>query len=206
MRSLSRILPRAAVLAASILLSGAQAADEPKPLDQGRLDPSWFGPAVEFRTTSHIDYLWAKPGFSCKGKTLRIEKWPDPVFVGKERRGRDAARAFELAAGMPLRIRTVLGYSLKGYAEVTSEGGDLVLNGRLVDYVAKGTFGKSTPQATWDMKINDANTGELLVALHHRRLISFSTVEERIDMWLEEFGQALHDDFTVAAKGKPAKK
>ena len=54
------------------------------------------------------------------------------------------------------------------------------------------------------MKITAASSGELLVALHHRRLISLSTVEERIDMWLEEFGKALKDDLAIAAAGQPA--
>jgi hypothetical protein len=57
----------------------------------------------------------------------------------------------------------------------------------------------SNPQATWDMKINDAASGELLVAVHHRRLMSLSTVEERIVMWLEEFGRALRDGLEEAA-------
>ena len=198
MRTSSKTLLPAAALAAAVLFSPSHAADESKALDDGRLDPSWFGAAVEFRTTPTIDYLWAKPGFSCKGKVLRIEPWPDPVFVGRERRGRDAAKAFQLAEGMPMRLRTVLRHVLKGFSEVASEGGDLVLSGRLVDYVSKGTMGKSPPQATWDMRITDAKTGELLVALHHRRLMSISTVEERIDMWLEEFGEALKSDLALA--------
>ena len=194
----------AAILTVLTFLAPEGSAGEAKSLDDGRLDPGWFGPGVEFRTTSVIDYVWVKPGFSIQGKKLRVENWPDPQFLGKERRGRDAAKAYELTDGMPLRIRTVLRSTLKGVAEVASEGGDLILSGRLVDYVAKGTLGKSAPQATWDMKITAASSGELLVALHHRRLISLSTVEERIDMWLEEFGKALKDDLAIAAAGQPA--
>ena len=166
-------LVMALTLAASAAASAAAAVDEQR-LDDGRLDPAWFGSGVEFRTTSVIDYVWVKPGFSLKGKRLRIEAWPEPVFVAKERRPRDAARAYELAEQMPLRLRTVLRRSLQGFAEVTTEGGDLVLSGRLVDYVAKGTMGKSTPQATWDIKITDAASGELLAAVHHRKLIAAS--------------------------------
>ncbi len=193
-----------AALMALALVAPTGAAGEPERLDDGRLDPSWFGPAVEFRTTAVIDYVWVKPGFSLKGKKLRIEKWPDPAFLGKERRPRDAAKAYELAETMPLRLRTILHHTLEGFAEVTTEGGDLALSGRLVDYVAKGTMGKSAPQATWDMKITDAASGELLVAVHHRKRISISTVEERIDMWLEKFGEALRDDLAIAASGQPA--
>jgi len=186
------------------LTASATAAVDPQRLDDGRLDPAWFGSGVEFRTTSVIDYVWVRPGFSLKGKRLRIETWPEPVFVARERRPRDAARAYELAEQMPLRLRTVLRRSLEGFAEVTTQGGDLVLSGRLVDYVAKGTMGKSSPQATWDIKITDAASGDLLAAVHHRKLISLSTVEERIDMWLEKFGEALRDDLAIAASGEPA--
>ncbi len=193
-----------AVVMALTLAASATAAVDPKRLDDGRLDPAWFGSGVEFRTTSVIDYVWVRPGFSLKGKRLRIEAWPEPVFVARERRPRDAARAYELAEQMPLRLRTVLRHSLQGFAEVTTEGGDLVLSGRLVDYVAKGTMGKSSPQATWDIKITDAASGELLAAVHHRKLISLSTVEERIDMWMEKFGEALRDDLAIAASGEPA--
>src|SRR5437867_8674193 len=194
----------AAILTVLTFLAPEGSAGEAKSLDDGRLDPGWFGPGVEFRTTSVIDYVWVKPGFSLKGKKLRIEAWPDPVIVAKERRPRDAARAYELAELMPLRLRTILRRSLEEFAEVTTEGGDLVLNGRLVDYVAKGTMGKSSPQATWDIKITDAASGELLAAVHHRKLISLSTVEERIDMWLEKFGEALRDDLAIAASGELA--
>ncbi len=179
-------------------------AGEQKGLDDGRLDPAWFGPAVKFRTTSVIDYVWVKPGFSVKGKRLRVEKWPDPVFLGQERKGRDAAKAYELVEKMPLRIRSALRQSLRGFAEIASEGGDLVLSGRLVDYVGKGTMRAHQPQATWDIKITDVATGELLAAVHHRTLMSISTTEERIDKWLAKFGDALKEDLAIAASGEPA--
>src|SRR3990172_2706777 len=117
------------ILVALVLATPCWAAGEEKHLDDGRLDPAWFGPSVEFKTTSVIDYVWVKPGFSIKGKKLRVEKWPDPEFLGIERRGRDAARAYELAERMPLRIRAILRHSLQGVAEIVSEGGDLVLSG-----------------------------------------------------------------------------
>ena len=180
------------------------AAGQKKGLDDGRLDPAWFGPAVEFRTTAVIDYVWVKPGFSVRGKKLRVEKWPDPVFLGPERKGRDAAKAFELVGSMPLRIRGALRQSLGGYAEMVTEGGDLILSGRLVDYVGKGTMRAHHPQATWDIKITDAASGELLAAIHHRTLMSISTTEERIDLWLAKFGDALKEDLAIAASGEPA--
>src|SRR5512132_3060640 len=137
-----------AVLAAFFLWCGPVPADEPL-LDGGRLDPAWFGQKVEFKTTDTIDFVWVKPGFTIKGKKLRVEPWPDPSFLGKERKARDAAMAIELTESMPRNIRTVLRHELQDVAEVVKEGGDLVLSGRLVDYVGKGTMRGSNPQATW---------------------------------------------------------
>ena len=113
------MLPRngfIAALFALALLAPAGAAEPGKTLDDGRLDPAWFGPGVEFRTTDDIDYVWVKPGFSLKGKKLRVEKWPDPAFLGKDRRGRDSARAFELVDNMPMKIRSSLKVTLQGTA------------------------------------------------------------------------------------------
>lgn len=193
------------VIAVALLIDSpaASAAENAERLDDGRLDPSWFGRDVAFRAAHDFDYVWVKPGFTAKGKKLRVEPWPDPLFEGKERKARDAAMAFELAEHMPSRIRTVLRHSLRGVAEVVTEGGDLILSGRLVDFVAKGTMRASNPQATWDMKITDAATGELLVAVHHRKLMSISTVEERIVAWLEKFGEALKEGLPTAASGEP---
>jgi protocatechuate 3,4-dioxygenase beta subunit len=168
-------------------------------LDGGRLDPAWFGAPVEFHSTDAFDFVWVKPGFTVKGKTLRVEPWPDPVFLGEPRRGRDAAMAFELTDSMPLRIRSTLRHTLDGVASVVPAGGDLVVSGRFVDYVAKGTMAPASPQATWDLKINDTATGELVVAVHHRVIPSISTVEQRLDSWLETFGNTLKNDVAPAS-------
>jgi len=59
----------------------------------------------------------------------------------------------------------------------------------------------SRPRAGFDSLLAG---GELLVAVHHRKLMVISTTEERIDMWLEEFGKALRDDLAIVASGNPA--
>ncbi|HEV8377184.1 MAG TPA: hypothetical protein VGR38_13220, partial [Candidatus Polarisedimenticolia bacterium] len=62
--------------------------------------------------------------------------------------------------------------------------------------------------ATMDIKLTDKASGELLAAIHHRVISGTmaSEVDDKIAKWLEEFGEALHDDLAIAAKGKPAKK
>src|SRR5712692_3581411 len=79
MRWLGRAIPVslfASILAAGVVGAGGKG----KKLDNGLLDPSWFGPNVEFRTTENIDYVWAKPGFSIKGRKLLITSGPIPSF------------------------------------------------------------------------------------------------------------------------------
>ncbi len=213
-RSLRRAIPitlSACILAASALVKG----DEGRKLDKGLLDPAWFGPGVEFRTTDTIDYLWAKPGFSIKGRKLHIEKWSDPEFLGERREARDSAKASELTEVMPSRLRGALAASLSGIAEVSRDEGDITVTGRIVDCAAGSKaakmwvgFGAGKAYATWDIKFIDKATGELLVAVHHRSVsgTSLSEIDDKLAKWLEEFGQVLHDDLAVLASAQTAKK
>ena len=100
-------------------------------LDEGMLDPSWFGGSPEFRATEEIDYLWAAPGLDLKGATIRIAEWEDPKFLGKDRDAKDKAKAVELTDRWPSWLRGALS-AVPGIT-TTKEGGDYVLQGRLVD-------------------------------------------------------------------------
>jgi len=199
------------ILSAGTILAGGEA----KKLDKGKLDPSWFGPNVEFRETEDIDYVWAKPGFSLKGKKLHIDKWSDPVFQGEERDAKDSAKASELTEIMPSRLRGALAATLSGVAEVSRDTGDVEMTGRLVDCSAGSKaakmwvgYGAGSASATMDIKLTDKASGELLAAIHHRVISGTlaSEVDDKIAKWLEKLGKALHDDLAVAAKGKIAKK
>jgi len=198
-----------------LLAMGVVLAAEGKKLDKGILDPAWFGPSVEFRTTEDIDYVWVKPGFSIKGHKLSIAPWGDPALLGEDRGPRDAAKASELTEVMPSRLRGALGNTLSGVAEVSKDDGDIELTGRLSDCDAGSKaakvwvgLGAGHASATMDVKLTDKASGELLAAIHHRvvSVTNASEVDDKIAKWLEKLGQALHDDFAVAAKGKPAKK
>ena len=192
--------------------SPVSAADEgQKRLDDGLLDPSWFGPGIVFRQGEEIDFLWVKPGFSIKGRKIHIDKWADPVFLGKERRPKDSAKAAELTELMPTRMRGALGAALAGYAEVSRDDGDLVMTGRFVDCNTGSKakkfligMGAGHADATWDIKIVDKTSGEVLVAIHHRCVsgTAMSEIDDKIAKWLEKFGKALHDD--LAASNAPA--
>lgn len=185
-------------------------------MDDGLLDPAWFKTAGEFRKTDAVDYLWVKPGFEVRGHTLKIDAWQDHDFLGKKRDAKDAAKAAELTEMMPSRLRGALAAELDGVATVSRESGDLIVTGRFVDCNAGSKaakllvgMGAGSAAATWDIKITDAATGELLVAAHHRVIsgTALSEIDDKIAKWLEKFGHALagrlQAEYTV---GKPAKK
>jgi hypothetical protein len=213
-KSLRRSIPM--TLSVCLFAAGASVAGhEGKKLDKGLLDPAWFGPNVEFRTTEDIDYIWARPGFSLKGRKLHIEKWSDPEFLGEEREARDSAKASELTEVMPSRLRGALASTLSGIAEVSRDEGDIMVTGRIVDCESGSKaakmwvgFGAGKAYATWDIKFTDMATGEVLVAVHHRSIsgTAYSEIDDKIAKWLEKFGEALRDDLAVVASGKVARK
>lgn len=186
-------------------------------LDDGTLDPAWSGTAADaFRETENVDYLWVKDGFTLQGRTLRIAPWEDFKFLRKDKRDtKDASKAGELTDVMPARLRGALGAALEGRARVSREDGDLVLTGRFVDVNAGSKaakfligLGAGSATATWDMKITDATTGEVVVALHHRSISGtvMSEIDDKITKWLERFGEAAKADFAEFKAGKPRKK
>lgn len=182
-------------------------------LDEGMLDPSWFGGAPEFRETDEIDYLWVAPGLDLKGATIRIAEWEDPQFLGKDRDAKDKAKAVELTDRWPSWLRG----SLSAVAGITAtkEGGDYVLIGRLVDCNAGSKaakwlvgMGAGSATATWDLKLMRGS--EMVLALHHRAIsgTNMSDIEDKIVKWLDEGLVPMFEQgpSSIYASGKAAKK
>lgn len=200
-------------LAVPIVIAAAAAAQN---LDEGLLDPAWYGKeSLAFHTNDEIDYFWVKDGLSLAGRSLHIQDWSDPVFLGKQRDAKDAAKASSVTEQMPGLLRGALSTSLKGVT-VSRQEGDIAVTGRVVDCNAgsKGAkmwvgMGAGSASATWDLKFTDVATGELLLAVHHRAISGtmMSEIEDKVIKWLEEFGALLAGDPAAAyARAKPAKK
>jgi hypothetical protein len=196
----------------------AAAAGASNRLDDGLLDPAWFGQDLEFRSSAQLDYFWVKPGFSLQGKTIQVEDWPDPVFLGVKADvdSKDSGRAFQLSASMANWIRGSLSNALGDYAQVSKGEGDYLLSGRFVDVnagskVAKWMvgLGAGSATATWDIKLVDKNTGELVAAMHHRSVSGthMSDIDDKILKWLDkDFGPAMRQNLASYASAKKAKK
>lgn len=165
-------------------------------LDDGLLDPSWFGEGVAFTKGDDVDYAWVKPGLDLSGHTLFMKPWEDPAMLRKGRDGKDNAKATELTDSFPGMLRGALTGAFNGRAKVSRTEGDLVLTGRFVDANAGSKaakwligLGAGSETATWDLKIQDAKTGELLMAVHHRSIsgTAMTSIQDKLVKWADKF-------------------
>lgn len=186
-------------------------------LDEGLLDTSWFGGAGEWRQAGELDYLWVRDGFSVEGMTVHVADWEEPTFLGKDRDTKDRARAFELTENMPQWLRGALSSALSGTAEVSTEGGDLRLEGRFVDVNAGSNaakwlvgFGAGSANATWDMRFVDVDSGEVVAGIHHRSVsgTNMSDIDDKVVKWMDEaLVPAMRNGLaSVYAAGEPRRK
>lgn len=187
-------------LALGLTLTAPLAAVEPA-LDEGRLDPAWFDAELEFRETDEIDYLWVAPGFSLEGRGLRFAPWPEPELlgpVGAKRDAKDRRLAKQLNATMPELFAEAFGGAFGDRITVVDAGEDVRVEGRIVDCSTGATaakvlvgFGAGAGSTTVDLKLVDATSGALLVAIHHRAVsgTSFSTTDSKFARWAEEMAE-----------------
>ena len=181
----------------------ASEAPAPKPVapkaplqDDGLLDPAWFGEGVSFTKGDDVDYFWVKPGLNLAGHTLFMKPWEDPAMLRKGRDGKDNAKATEITDSFPGMLRGALTGAFNGRAKVSRTEGDLTLVGRFVDANAGSKaakwligLGAGSETATWDLKILDPKTGEILVAVHHRAIsaTAMSNIQDKLVKWADKF-------------------
>jgi len=191
------------------------------PMDDGKLDPFWFGEGLEFREADEIDYLWVKEGFSFDGRLLHFAAWPEPRFQGDDAEDRDEAD-HELAESMSADLaETFAGVFAAELADrnVTTSltEGEILVEGRIVDCSTGSSatkvlvgFGAGSGNTTIDLRFTDAASGELLVGLHHRVVsgTSWSTTDSKFSKWIEKLGKAINKKgvATLYAKGDPTNK
>jgi hypothetical protein len=178
----------------------AQPAPAPKTvvrLDDGLLDPAWFAEDIQFTQGKEVDYYWIKPGLNLTGRTLYMKPWEDPAMLNPSRDGKDNAKATVLTDSLPATIRGALTGHLKGQVKVSRSEGDVEVTGRVVDCNAGNLavkmlvgLGAGQERVTFDIKMLDAQTRELLVAIHHRTIsgTALSNLEGKLVKWSDHFG------------------
>lgn len=193
--------PAAAVPAAPVAAPppSEPALTKPK-LDSGLLDPAWFGSEVAFSKSDDVDFFWIKPGLDITGKVIHMVAWDDPAMLKPGRDGKDNAKATALTDSFPGMLRGAMAGALSGKAKVSRTEGDLLLIGRIVDANAGSKaakwlvgYGAGSETATWDLKIVDTRTKEVLLAVHHRAISGtyMSTIDDKLIKWAEKFGHFL---------------
>jgi hypothetical protein len=206
----------AALLLAFAILAPARAAG---PLDEGKLDPAWFGAGLEFREAEEIDYLWVKPGFTLEGRKLRFAPWQEPEFRGEdasERDAKDKRLANDLTRDLPEVFAEAFQNGLGSRVPQVESGEEVTAVGRIVDCSTGSTaakfwvgMGAGSGSTTFDLKFVDAASGELLAALHHRVVSgsNLSTTDSKLVDWVDELADELGEKGLdrLYAKGKRVK-
>jgi len=174
------------------------------PLDEGRLDPAYFGGPREFREAEDIDYLWVKDGFAIDGHTFQFAAWPDPIFLGDAKPDADDRRlAHQMNEELPKLFQESLGAQWSGRAKTSMTEGDVRVEGRIVDCSAGSVaakafvgFGAGAGNTTVDLRFTDAKTGELLAAVHQRVVsgTNWSTTDSKMAHWIDKLGKDVAKD------------
>jgi len=164
-------------------------------LDHDLLDPAYFGiDGALMKETKVADFMWVKPGFSFKGHTLKVE-WGQPHMLASKDDKFDLEAADHLTKVLPLEFSKFMAASLWPAAKVSSTEGDLILTGRIVMINVRSRFSFSKNILTFDIKIMNAVSGEVVLACHHR-VIPYGTegsglrsLEARVSTYAFEFSE-----------------
>ncbi len=189
---------------AVLLMAVPPAVSADKKLDDGRLEPEWFGAgALEFRESDELDYLWVKPGFVVEGRKLRFAAWQEAEFKGENAEDRDLKDkrlASELTEALPGLFADAFANGFGDRVPLVEEGEEVTVIGRIVDCSTGSEaakfwvgMGAGSGFTTFDVKFVDAASGETLAAIHHRVVsgTNWSTTDSKLVDWIDEFTDAL---------------
>ncbi len=174
-------------------------------LDGGLLDPAWFGSAAHFRAIPRLGFDWVKPGLALQGRTLRIQPWDKPAWLGRAREGRDRAFAEDQRTALLDGLADGLQKGLAGIARVSRTEGDVLVEGRVVDAAGESPDAQfsGVVSLTFDLKLVDAVSGELLAAFH-QTLVGEGEREAMAHYgpWCADLGRRLMEAGGVAAPAR----
>jgi hypothetical protein len=194
--------PPAALLLLLPALLSAQAGG----LDAGRLDPAWFGPGATFQPSKTLGFQWVKPGLDLRGRTIQLMAWEAPAWLLGRRDSKDQVFLQRVEGSLPKGLDRGLRRGLKGSLPVSSTHGDVRLIARAVDAEGQAdsylAVGRST--LSFDLKLVDGATGELLGAFHDTlESPGADYLPSRFERWCQELGRLLAASMAPAVKLPP---
>lgn len=193
---------RLAILSLAVCsLMSAQGA----PLDEGRLDSAWFGPAAVFQPSKELGFQWIKPGLDLQKRSLRLKAWEPAAWLLGKRGTQDQLFLLRVERSLQPDLDKHLRRGLKGALPVSGEG-DVAILGRVVDAVgaAEDSMVPGSMTLSFDVKLVDGDTSDLLGAFH--TTLSGPGTEAVLAQywrWCEDLGRLLAKQVPVPAAAKP---
>jgi len=193
--------------AALLMFAPAILAGQSASLDEGRLDPSWFGAGAVFQPSKDLGYRWLKPGLDLHHRTLRLKPWEPAAWLLGKRAAKDQVFLSRVEHNLEPSLASGIRRGLKGTLPVSPTLGDVVLIGRVVDAVGGSDDYLSSGSVflSFDIKLVDGDTGELLGAFHDTlKGPNPESIPLQFGRWSDALGQQLAASATVPAPA-PAK-
>jgi len=188
--------PAPAQAATPAPVPAAPAAPGPR-LDEGLLDPAYFKlDGALLKENKLADFFWAKPELNLKGRSLKVT-WEEPHWLKQDNDKLDLEVGAWFTKLLPMELAKALSDTLADDTKLSTGDSDLILTGRIVHINARGSgWSMSKEIMSFDLKILDAKSGEVLLALHHRFLCYFAglrgkghDLEPRIPKFAKEFAE-----------------
>ncbi len=143
-------------------------------LDGGLLEPEWFGPGPVWSRDKRVDYFWEMPGVKLDPPILYLSPWEEPRFLS-ERDALDYASGWAAAEYLQNLLRARLAETPGLRLATSPDQTPYHVSGRIVEAShirqgAQATFlwAAGLPTFTWDFKVLDLRSGEVILASHHR--------------------------------------
>src|SRR5882672_5248798 len=178
------------VLCAAVQSELAPPAAQAAKLDKGDLDPAWFDSTrpLEFHRTGPVDYLWVKPGLDLRGKLLHLDRW-EAALADPDDEAKDRIKVRELTREMPQLCLEQWKEILKEDYACSLSDGVIRVVGRFADVNVTSGMSFAWPSATFDIKFIDKQTGDLLVAIHHRTV---QRAKPGMKHWFRKVAEAMN--------------